>query len=70
MMEKKVKTKIKEYRAKLNMKQEELAALVGVRRETIYHLEKGRYNPSLILAYSIAKVFGVTIEDIFEIVDE
>ena len=49
------------------MKQDELAALVGVRRETIYHLEKGKYNPSLILAYSIAKVFGVAIEDVFEI---
>jgi len=65
-----IKTRIKEYRAKHDMKQEELAALVGVRRETIYHLEKGRYNPSLVLAYSIAKVFGVTIEEIFEIVDE
>ncbi|MCL2362557.1 MAG: helix-turn-helix transcriptional regulator [Defluviitaleaceae bacterium] len=65
-----VKTKIKEYRARHNMKQEELAAKVGVRRETIYHLEKGRYNPSLVLAYSIAKVFGVTIEEIFEIEEE
>ena len=64
------KTRIKEYRAKHNMKQEDLAALVGVRRETIYHLEKGRYNPSLVLAYSIAKVFGVTIEEIFEISEE
>ncbi|MCL2204162.1 MAG: helix-turn-helix transcriptional regulator [Defluviitaleaceae bacterium] len=65
-----VKTRIKEYRAKHNMKQDELANLVGVRRETIYHLEKGRYNPSLVLAYSIAKVFEVTIEEIFEIIEE
>jgi len=65
-----VKTRIKEFRAKHNMKQDELAALVSVRRETIYHLEKGRYNPSLVLAYSIAKVFGVTIEEIFEICKE
>ena len=65
-----VKTKIKEFRAKHNMKQDELAALVGVRRETIYHLEKGRYNPSLILAHSIARVFGVAIEEIFEICEE
>ena len=65
-----VKTRIKEYRAKHNMKQDELAKLVGVRRETIYHLEKGRYNPSLVLAYSIAKVFEVTIEEIFEIIEE
>ena len=52
------------------MKQEELAGLVGVRRETIYHLEKGKYNPSLILAHSIAKVFNVAIEEIFEISEE
>ncbi|MCL2579203.1 MAG: helix-turn-helix transcriptional regulator [Oscillospiraceae bacterium] len=52
------------------MKQDDLAKLVGVRRETIYHLEAGKYNPSLVLAYSIAKVFGAAIEDIFEIVDE
>ena len=65
-----VKTKIKEFRAKHNMKQDKLATLVGVRRETIYHLEKGRYNPSLVLAHSIAKVFGVAIEEIFEICEE
>ena len=62
-----IKTRIKEFRAKHNMKQEELAKLVGVRRETIYHLEAGKYNPSLGLAYSIAKAFDVAIEDIFEI---
>ena len=49
------------------MKQEDLAALVGVRRETIGNLEKGRYNPSLVLAWHIAKVFGVTIEEIFTV---
>lgn len=65
-----IKTKIKEFRAKHDMKQDELAALVGVRRETIYHLEKGKYNPSLILAHSIAKIFGVTIEEIFEITEK
>ncbi len=65
-----IKTRIKEFRAKHDMKQEELATLVGVRRETIYHLEKGKYNPSLVLAFSIAKVFGVTIEEIFQIVEE
>ena len=69
-MKKAIKTRIKEYRARHNMKQEELAALVGVRRETIYHLEKGKYNPSLILADSIAKVFGAAIEEIFEITEE
>ena len=62
-----IQNRIKEYRAKRNMKQEELAALVGVRRETIGNLEKGRYNPSLVLAWNIAKVFNVTIEEIFTV---
>lgn len=65
-----IKTKIREYRAKTNMKQEELAALVGVRRETIGHLENGKYNPSLKLAFDIAKVFETTVEDLFEYIDE
>ncbi len=65
-----IKTKIKEYRAKYNMKQDELAKLVGVRRETIYHLESGKYNPSLGLAWSISKVFGVSIEEIFEVIED
>lgn len=65
-----IKTRIKEYRSKYNMKQEELARLVGVRRETIYHLESGKYNPSLVLAWSIAKVFDAAIEDIFDILPE
>lgn len=65
-----IKTKIKEYRAKYNMKQEELATLVGVRRETIGHLENGRYNPSLKLALDIARVFHASVEDIFEIAEE
>lgn len=61
----KLKTELKEYRAKANMKQDELAAKVNVRRETIIRLEKGQYNPSLKLAMDIAKVFGVTVEDLF-----
>lgn len=60
-----LKTKLKEYRARLNMKQGELAEKVGVRRETIIRLEKGQYNPSLKLAMDIAKVFGAAVEDIF-----
>ena len=62
-----IRNRIKEYRARHNMKQEELAKLVGVRRETIGNLEKGRYNPSLVLAWNIAKVFGVPIEEIFTV---
>ena len=65
-----LRTKIKEYRAKHNIKQEELAALVGVRRETIGNLENGRYNPSLKLAFDIAKVFNTTTEELFEFFDE
>lgn len=64
-----IKTRIKEYRARHNMKQDDLAKLVGVRRETIGNLEIGRYNPSLKLAMDIAKVFGCTVEEIFEFVD-
>lgn len=62
-----IKNRIKEYRAKFSLKQEELAAAVGVRRETIVNLEKGRYNPSLVLAWNIAAVFGVSIEDVFTV---
>ena len=65
-----MRTRIKEYRARYNMTQEELARRVGVRRETIVFLEKGKYNPSLKLAYRIAKVFNTPIEDIFLFDDE
>ena len=60
-----MKTRIKEFRARFEMTQEELAQKVGVRRETIVFLEKGKYNPSLKLAYDVAHVFGVKIEDVF-----
>ena len=62
-----IKNRINEYRAKFDMKQEELAEKVGVRRETIGNLEKGRYNPSLVLAWKIAKVFNTSIEDVFTV---
>lgn len=65
-----IKNRMKEHRARLDMKQEELARLVGVRRETIGNLEKGRYNPSLVLAWHIAQVFGVSIEEVFTVVDD
>ena len=58
-------TRLKELRAAKNMKQGELAELVGVRRETIFRLEKGQYNPSLKLAIDIARVFGCTVEEVF-----
>ena len=64
-----INNSIKEYRVRFDMKQEELASKVGVRRETIGNLEKGKYNPSLVLAWNIAKVFGVSIEEIFTVED-
>lgn len=63
-------TKIREYRAKYNMTQEELARIVGVRRETIVHLENGRYNPSLKLASDIAKALHATIDEMFTITED
>lgn len=57
--------RIKELRARDNLTQLELAKLVGVRRETIVFLEKGKYNPSLKLAYDISQVFKSTIEEVF-----
>lgn len=65
-----IKNRIRELRARHQMKQEELARRVGVRRETIGNLEKGRYNPSLVLAWKIAAVFGVSIEEVFTAVIE
>ncbi len=60
-----MKNKIKELRARESLTQEKLANLVGVRRETIVFLEKGKYNPSLNLAYQISKVFNLGIEEVF-----
>ena len=60
-----LKTRLKEYRARFGLKQEDLANLVGVRRETIGNLENGRYNPSLKLAMDIANVFHTTVEELF-----
>ena len=58
-------TRIKQLRAKYNLTQEDLARKVGVRRETILFLEKGKYNPSLKLAHDVAKVLKAKIEDVF-----
>ena len=60
-----MKTRIKEYRAKHNLTQEKLAEMVGVRRETIVFLEKGKYNPSLKLAHNVAKALKAAISEIF-----
>jgi putative transcriptional regulator len=57
--------RIKEFRARFNLTQDELAQKVNVRRETIVFLEKNKYNPSLKLAYDLAQVFSITIEELF-----
>ena len=62
-------TKIKEFREKAGLTQADLAEKVGARRETIVHLENGKYNPSLKLAMDIARVFDVTVEELFTFTD-
>ena len=60
-----MKNRIEEIRKERGIRQEEFAKSMGVSRQTISSLENGRYNPSILLAYKIAKYFGVMIEDIF-----
>jgi putative transcriptional regulator len=60
-----VQTKLKVYRAMHNLTQEDLANAIGVTRQTVIAMEKGKYNPSLDLAFKIAQYFKVKIEDIF-----
>jgi putative transcriptional regulator len=60
-----MRTRIKELRARYNMTQEDLARIVGVRRETVLFIEKGEYNPSLNLAHAIAKALRTTIDELF-----
>jgi putative transcriptional regulator len=62
-----MKTRIKELRASQGLTQAELAKKVDVRRETIVFLEKGKYNPSLLLAHKIAKTFDLAIEEVFSL---
>jgi DNA-binding XRE family transcriptional regulator len=64
-----IKTRIKELRAKYNLTQDELADRVGVSRQTLLYLEKGKYNPSLLLAYKVAGALNSIIEDVFTIDD-
>ena len=62
-----IKVKVKEFRTKMDLTQEELADRVGVRRETIIFLEQGKYNPSLKLALSIAKELKTPIDELFSL---
>jgi putative transcriptional regulator len=65
-----MRTRIKELRARHNLTQDDLAKKVGVRRETILYLEKGKYNPSLKLAHDVAKTLKTTIDNLFFFDDE
>ena len=60
-----MKNRIEEIRNDKGIRQDELAKLMGVSRQTISSLENGRYNPSIMLAYKIAKFFDMTIEEVF-----
>ncbi|HEX7475970.1 MAG TPA: helix-turn-helix transcriptional regulator [Dehalococcoidales bacterium] len=62
-----IKTRIKELRARYNLTQDELAEIVGVTRQTLLYLEKGKYNPSLLLAYKVAGALKSTIDEVFMI---
>ena len=64
-----MRNRIKELRARHDCTQDDLARKAGVRRETIVFLEKGKYNPSLQLAYNIAKAFDLRIEEVFLLED-
>jgi len=60
-----VKNRVKELRIASNMTQQQLADLVSVSSRTVISLEKGQYNPSIMLAYKIARVFNTTIEELY-----
>ncbi|BDF05607.1 helix-turn-helix transcriptional regulator [[Clostridium] hylemonae] len=64
-----MKTRIQELRKAHRLSQEELAMAVGVTRQTIISLEREKYTASLVLAYKIARFFGVMIEDVFDFSD-
>ena len=65
-----MKNRIETIRKEFGILQDELAKAMGVSRQTISSLENGRYNPSIMLAYKIAKYFGMTIEDVFVFEEE
>lgn len=64
-----IRTRIKELRARYDLTQDELAEMVGVTRQTMLYLEKGKYNPSLLLAHKVAKALQSSIQDVFIIED-
>lgn len=62
--------KLKEYRARLGVNQQEMGRLVGVSRQTISQIERGDYSPSVTLALKLAKICQVSVEDIFNYVED
>jgi len=65
-----LRTRIKELRARHNLTQDELAEMIGASRQTMLYLEKGKYNPSLLLAYKVAKALRSRINEVFIIEDD
>ncbi len=65
-----LKNKLKDYRAKLGVNQQEMGRMAGVSRQTISQIERGDYSPSVTLALKLAKLCNVTVEDIFEYEEE
>ncbi|MDI6907492.1 MAG: helix-turn-helix transcriptional regulator [Thermoanaerobacterales bacterium] len=65
-----MRNRLRELRQQAELRQEDLAERVGVSRQTIISIENGRYNPSLVLAHRLARVFGLTIEDVFIFAEE
>ena len=65
-----MQTRIKEYRTRYSLTQDDLAKKTGVRRETIVFLEQGKYNPSLKLAHDVARALHTTIDDLFVFEDD
>ncbi|MEN8007336.1 MAG: helix-turn-helix transcriptional regulator [Candidatus Krumholzibacteriota bacterium] len=61
---------IKQHRARLDLTQEDLANLVGVRRQAVLAIEKGKYVPSALLAFQLARALGMSVEELFELEDE
>lgn len=66
----KLRNHIKQHRARMNLTQEELAGLVGVQRQAILAIEKGKYVPSALLAFELARVLRMNITDLFELIEE
>ncbi len=68
--EMRLKNHIRQHRVRLNLTQEQLAQRVDVRRQTIIAIEKGSYNPSALLVFKIARVLGMRVDELFELVED